>query len=121
MGDHAGINGDRKVFSIVGKPNIPGSLSYPMATGKAKFGSDVVVPDMLHAKFLRSPYGHARIRSVDSSKAKALPGVVDIVTWDDPDIKAISFFFFTPKALQNTSSYLTSCPIARWKTDFAVW
>jgi CO/xanthine dehydrogenase Mo-binding subunit len=57
-----------------------------MATGRAKFGSDYVAPDMLHAKFLRNPHGRAKIKSMDISKAKALEGVVDIVTWDDPDI-----------------------------------
>jgi CO/xanthine dehydrogenase Mo-binding subunit len=89
MADLVGSNGDRKVFNIVGKPNIPGRLSYSIATGKAKFGSDVVVPGMLHAKFLRSPFGRVRVNSVDVSKAKALRGVVDIVTWEDPDIKAM--------------------------------
>jgi len=42
MADTAGSNGDRKEFSVVGKPNIPGRLAFPIATGKAKFGSDVV-------------------------------------------------------------------------------
>jgi CO/xanthine dehydrogenase Mo-binding subunit len=89
MADIAGSNGERKEFRIVGKQNIPGRLSYSIATGKAKFGVDVVVPNMLFAKFLRNPYGRARVKSLDISKAKRLPGVVDIVTWEDPDIKAI--------------------------------
>jgi CO/xanthine dehydrogenase Mo-binding subunit len=89
MADTAGSNGERKVFNIVGKPNIPGRLSWSIATGKAKFGTDVVVPDMLFAKFLRSPFGRARVKSLDISRARALPGVVDIVTWDDPDIEAM--------------------------------
>ncbi|MGD0100338.1 MAG: molybdopterin cofactor-binding domain-containing protein, partial [Acidobacteriota bacterium] len=50
-------------------------------------GIDYVVPDMLEAKFLRSPYANARIKSVDTKKARAIPGVVDIVTWEDEDIK----------------------------------
>ena len=60
MADLAGSNGDRKVFSAVAKPNISGRLSYPIATGKAKYSNDVVVPNMLHAKFLGSPYGAMR-------------------------------------------------------------
>lgn len=52
MADLVGSNGDRKVFKIVGKLNIPGRLSYSIALGKAKFGSDVIVPGMRHAKFL---------------------------------------------------------------------
>jgi CO/xanthine dehydrogenase Mo-binding subunit len=89
MSDTAGSNGEREAFKIVGKPNIPGRLSFSIATGKAKFGTDIVVPNMLFAKFLRSPFGRARVRSLDTNKARALPGVVDIVTWEDPDIKAI--------------------------------
>jgi CO/xanthine dehydrogenase Mo-binding subunit len=87
MADLAGVNGTRKDFRVVGKPNLPGVLSWAQATGVAKFGIDYVVPGMLHAKFLRSPYANARIKSVDTTKARAVPGVVDIVTWEDEDMK----------------------------------
>jgi CO/xanthine dehydrogenase Mo-binding subunit len=90
MADIEGSNGQRTEFTAVGRANVPGRLSYTIATGGAKFGTDVVLPGMLHAKFLRSPHGRARIKSMDISKAKALEGVVDIVTWDDPDIKAMA-------------------------------
>ncbi|MGD0102368.1 MAG: hypothetical protein ABSC60_18720, partial [Acidobacteriota bacterium] len=76
MADLAGVNGTRKDFKVVGKPNLPGVLSWAQATGVAKFGIDYVVPDMLEAKFLRSPYANARIKSVDTKKARAIPGVV---------------------------------------------
>ena len=87
MADLAGINGQRKDFKIVGKPNIPGRLSWAHVSGVAKFGADYVVPNMLHARFLRSPHANARIKSMDTSKAKAIPGVVDVVTWEDPDLR----------------------------------
>jgi CO/xanthine dehydrogenase Mo-binding subunit len=87
MADLAGVNGTRKDFRVVGKPNLPGVLSWSQATGVAKFGIDYVVPDMLEAKFLRSPYANAYIKSVDTTKARAIPGVVDIITWEDEDIK----------------------------------
>src|SRR5512136_2471352 len=87
MADLAGVNGTRKDFRVVGKPNLPGILSLAQATGVAKFGIDYVVPDMLHARFLRSPYANARIKSVDAKRARAIPGVVDIVTWEDEDIR----------------------------------
>jgi CO/xanthine dehydrogenase Mo-binding subunit len=90
MADLAGVNGTRKAFRVVGKPNLPGVLSWAQATGVAKFGIDYVVPDMLHAKFLRSPYANARIKKLDITKAKAIPGVVDIATWEDEDIKKLS-------------------------------
>jgi xanthine dehydrogenase molybdenum-binding subunit len=90
MADLAGTNGTRKDFRVVGKPNLPGVLSWAQATGVAKFGIDYVVPDMLHAKFLRSPYANARIKKIDTTKAKAIPGVIDVITWEDEDIKKLS-------------------------------
>jgi len=44
---------------------------------------------MLHAKSLRSPYARARVKGVDSTKAKAIPGVVEIITWEDPELKVL--------------------------------
>ena len=87
MADLAGVNGQRKEFKIVGKPNVPGWLSWSLASGVAKFGADYVVPDMLHARYLRSPYAYARTKSIDASKAKAIPGVVDVLTWEDPELR----------------------------------
>jgi CO/xanthine dehydrogenase Mo-binding subunit len=90
MADLAGVNGQRENFRVVGKPNLPGRLSFAIASGIAKYGIDYVVPDMLHAKFLKSPYANAKVISVDTAKARAIPGVVDIVTWEDEDIKNLS-------------------------------
>ena len=52
-------------------------------TGRARFGADVHLPNMLVGKVLRSPHAHARIRSIDVSRALALPGVKAVVTRDD--------------------------------------
>ncbi|MEL6964359.1 MAG: molybdopterin cofactor-binding domain-containing protein, partial [Pseudomonadota bacterium] len=52
-------------------------------TGRAKFGADLSLPGMLVGKVLRSPHPHARIRSIDTSKAAAMPGVKAVVTRDD--------------------------------------
>ena len=57
--------------------------------GAGRYVDDITFPGMLHAKYLRSPYGRVKIKSMDVSKAKALEGVVDIVTWDDPEVLAI--------------------------------
>ncbi len=89
MADIEGSNGQRTGFKTVGRANIPGRLSYSIATGMAKYGYDYVVPDMLHAKFLRNPYGRVKIKRIDISKAMALEGVVDIVTWEDPEIMSM--------------------------------
>jgi CO/xanthine dehydrogenase Mo-binding subunit len=89
MADLAGVNGQREDFRVVGKPNLPGVLSYAMATGVAKFGIDHVLPDMLHAKFLRSPYANAKVLKVDTTEARMMPGVVDILTWEDEVIQSL--------------------------------
>jgi xanthine dehydrogenase molybdenum-binding subunit len=86
MADIEGANGTREKFEVVGKPSIPGKLSYSIATGKAKFGIDYVFDNMLHAKFLRSPYANAIVKSVDVAAAKKVRGVVDIITWEDKDL-----------------------------------
>ena len=44
-------------------------------TGRAKYGADINLSGMLYGAMLRSPHAHARIRSLDVSKALALPGV----------------------------------------------
>jgi CO/xanthine dehydrogenase Mo-binding subunit len=52
-------------------------------TGRAQFGADLSLPGMLVGKVLRSPHPHARIKSIDTSKAEALAGVRAVVTRDD--------------------------------------
>ena len=55
-------------------------------TGRAAFGADLNLPGMLYGKVLRSPYAHARIKSVDLSKARAADGVLAAVAGADfPD------------------------------------
>ncbi|MGA1208016.1 MAG: hypothetical protein ACO3U4_00005, partial [Gemmobacter sp.] len=44
--------------------------------GRGRFVDDRVLPRMVHAAFLRSPYAHARIRGIDLGAARAAPGVV---------------------------------------------
>ena len=50
--------------------------------GKGNYVDDISLPGMLHMAILRSPFAHARIKSIDSSAAQALPGVVAVVTGD---------------------------------------
>ena len=52
-------------------------------TGRAQYLADMNVPGMCHGKILRSPYAHARIKSIDSSRAAKVPGVVAVLTRDD--------------------------------------
>ena len=52
-------------------------------TGRARFGADAHLPNMLVGKVLRSPHAHARLKSIDVSRALALPGVKAVATRDD--------------------------------------
>ncbi len=52
-------------------------------TGRAQYGADIRLPNMLYGKVLRSPHAHASIRSIDTSAAEALPGVKAVVTAAD--------------------------------------
>ncbi|MCJ2531509.1 MAG: molybdopterin-dependent oxidoreductase, partial [Candidatus Thermoplasmatota archaeon] len=52
-------------------------------TGTGTYVADLALPGMLHAVFLRSPYAHAKIKGVDVTAAKKLPGVVEVFTGED--------------------------------------
>lgn len=54
-----------------------------LVSGQGKYLADIVLPGMLHAVFVRSEYAHARITGIDTSAARALPGVVDVITGDE--------------------------------------
>ncbi len=54
-----------------------------LITGEARFLDDLTLPGLLHAAILRSPYAHARIKRIDTSKARALPGVAAVFTGED--------------------------------------
>src|SRR5216684_2276979 len=52
-------------------------------TGRANYGADFSLPGMLHGVVVRSPHAHARIVSIDTTAAEALPGVHGVVTGKD--------------------------------------
>ncbi len=52
-------------------------------TGRAQFGADLVLPNMIHGQVLRSPHAHARIKSIDLSGAMAVDGVLAAICGDD--------------------------------------
>ena len=52
-------------------------------TGEEQFVGDMTLPRMAHARLVNSIYANARIRSIDTSAARALPGVVDVCTAED--------------------------------------
>ena len=69
-------------FKVIGKPHrkVDGLAK---ATGEAVYADDIQLPGMLHAKTLRSPHPHARILSIDTSRAEALAGVHAVITGED--------------------------------------
>jgi CO/xanthine dehydrogenase Mo-binding subunit len=66
----------------IGRP-IPMAESRQRVTGHLPFAGDIAVPHMLHGRILRSPHPHARIVSIDRSRAERLPGVVGVLIGED--------------------------------------
>jgi xanthine dehydrogenase molybdenum-binding subunit len=70
----------------IGKRGLRPKEAPEKVTGRAIYTSDIYLPGMLYVKIFRSPYAHARIKSMDSRKAEALPGVWAVIRYDDPQI-----------------------------------
>jgi len=69
-------------FTYLGK-RFPNLDAAERVTGRAKYVGDMELPGMLYARVLRSPHAHARIVSIDTSKAEALAGVRAVITYKD--------------------------------------
>ncbi|HSB65747.1 MAG TPA: molybdopterin cofactor-binding domain-containing protein, partial [Anaerolineales bacterium] len=69
-------------FERVGKPEMKVD-ALKLAQGKPAFTADMNIQGMLIAKVLHSPHAHARIKNINVSKARALPGVAAVLTWKD--------------------------------------
>ena len=69
-------------FQRVGKPEIKVD-AVKLAQGKPAFAADLEMRGMLYAKVLHSPHAHALIKRIDASRARALPGVAAVLTWQD--------------------------------------
>jgi carbon-monoxide dehydrogenase large subunit len=72
--------------SLIGA-SVPPTEAPAMLRGEDKFIADVSLPGMAYASILRSPHGHARIASIDTSAAKSAPGVIRVFT--GPDVASI--------------------------------
>ena len=69
-------------FSCIGT-SVPRVDGVDKVTGQARYAGDLIIPGMIEGKFLRSPYAHARIVSIDTRAAEAMPGVLAVVTSKD--------------------------------------
>ena len=112
MNDNVIVSDSVKQFKWVGtRPIRPDGV--PKVTGRAEYGADHVLPGMLTGKVLRSPHAHARIRSIDTSKAAALPGVRAVITAADlPDHK---FEYIGPERVAQNFWHITRNILAREK------
>jgi putative selenate reductase molybdopterin-binding subunit len=73
---------EKSNYQQVGHPE-PKVDAIKLAQGKPAFTADFEIRGMLYAKVLHSPHAHARIKSIRTEKAKALPGVAAVLTWQD--------------------------------------
>jgi len=69
-------------YKYIGVP-LPKVDAYGKVTGRALYADDIMLPRMVYGRLLRSPYAHARILSIDTSRALALPGVLAVITGQD--------------------------------------
>ena len=73
---------DKKEYKVVGTRPIRHD-GVDKVTGRALYGADFQIVGLLHGRVLRSPHAHARIKSIDTSRAEAYPGVKAVVTAKD--------------------------------------
>ena len=73
-------------FKVIGT-RVPRPDGVDKVTGRAKYGADAYAPGQLVGLVLRSPHAHARIKSINTSKAEKVPGVKAVLTSEDlPDL-----------------------------------
>ena len=76
-------------YNVVGtRPVRPDGVD--KVTGRAEYGADIKLTGLLHGKVLRSPHAHARIKSIDTSRAEAYPGVKAVITGKDLPFSSLS-------------------------------
>lgn len=83
-------------YSYIGKP-VPRIDAPIKSKGEAKYTDDLELPGMLHARVLRSPIAHGCIINIDTSRAKAMPGVVAVITGKDCPNSPVSTWLNFPK------------------------
>src|SRR5919108_3228628 len=80
--DQIGVQAGAKVGSQIGRA-LPRLEARDKVTGRAEYAHTMRLPGMLHAKIFRSTVAHGRIKSIDTSAARKVPGVYRVVTSED--------------------------------------
>jgi putative selenate reductase molybdopterin-binding subunit len=80
---HGKVNIEEDVAGKACGASLPNPFTDAILTGHARYTMDIAIEGLLHLKVLRSPHAHARIKSIDRSKALAVPGVMAVYTWED--------------------------------------
>src|ERR1700691_551846 len=121
MNDSTIVTDSVKRYKWVGtRPIRPDGV--PKVTGRAMYGADLALPGTLYGKVVRSPHAHARIKSINTEKAKALPGVKAVITGADfPDHKfeyigpervAVNFWHVTRNVMAREKAYYEGHAVA---------
>ncbi len=98
----------------VPRPNLARLLQ-----GRGQYVSDLVLPRMVHVAFVRSPYAHAHIRGIDRDAARAMPGVVAIVTGAELAAVCSSFtgVLSHMKGLKSAPQHAIAVDVACWQGE----
>lgn len=115
------MNGSPSVHapgSYIGR-SVPRPNLARLLQGRGQYVSDIVLPRMAHVAFVRSPYAHARIVRIDRAAARAMPGVVAIVTGLElaaacsPWVGVLSHL----KGLKSAPQHAIAVDVARWQGE----
>lgn len=74
---------NQPTLKVLGDPKILRVDAGHKVTGEIKFANDIVLPNMVYLKFKRCPHSHAKVTAINTTAAKALPGVVAVIVPDD--------------------------------------
>jgi carbon-monoxide dehydrogenase large subunit len=104
--------------SYIGR-SVPRPNLARLAQGRGRYVSDVTLPRMAHVAFVRSPYAHARITAIDTAAAKAMPGVIAVVTGAElakvitPWVGVLTHL----KGIKSAPQHAIAIDVARWQGE----